>query len=234
MFLLTYDLNLEINKTKMKNDLYIYLNNDDNDDIFIDYINDFISFYEQLYIIIKLFENEISDINYNLVFEIDTTSYKPSIQLNSINIIKNDNIIITNIKNQLKKNDYDNIFSLLDTNYFFEINIDPYYIIKIVRTNEYIQFDNFYIGRILTLNHIQHDKTIEIHFDTKIYYIYDSETNISSYKFIIDKNIIILYNGPYIKIEKVQDYIKIDDELYYIDNKYTNINIDNYFTYLQI
>lgn len=235
-----YNLDFNTNINKFKNDLYIYLNlNIDSDYLIFKYTEEFIEYFNKIYNLVINFKNEIKNLLYEYIFEISWFNSKPNIFLVELNLINNDNNLITNITNQIKQIDYINLIKVLDYNYLIEINTNPYFIFNIKRINQYIQINNFYKGKyiLLILQDLDNEdknkfKQIEINFDTNMIYFIEYDINndeeiFDNYTFELYNYKLIVHNGPIIKIEKVfdeKDKVILNNKLYLIDNEST-VNI---------
>lgn len=227
MYVLKYDI-ANLNSLKnFKNDLYIYLSSNLYDDtIIFDYINNYINYYEQIQNMILNFSNDINDLDYDVEFELTFDNQISHLYLKSINLEKTQKI--NRMTNQIKYNDYINIIKILDYNYEIYVNTNPYFIVKIIRTLNYNQHDNFYKGKYVLLKKINTNEFIDIDFEKYLIHHYDldkyqNDFNDSSY---LDSHTFTFYNkklcvcgGPIYIITKLEESNKImlDNEIYEID-----------------
>lgn len=239
MHILKYNLDHKSNIKNFKKDLYICLSSQLDNDIKISkYTDDFVLFFNKIYNVVSNFENDFKDLLYEYEFNIEYYNDFPIILLNGIKLLQNNNIKIISTNNLIKKIDYQNIIKILDFNYIFEINTNPYIIVKIVRSKEYIQCSDFYKGKNIYLFNSETSKEIEINFDNKYVYIYDSnqtnnycdgiesksepepepESEPEPYAFIFYNKKLIIHGGPsYNLIESnIPNTIYLDEELYHI------------------
>jgi hypothetical protein len=194
------------------------------------YTIDFEKYFNQIYMLINNFQNDIENLKYNIEFQISFIENTPTILLNSIYL---DTSNIPNVSHKIKKSDYENLTKILNFNYEINVNIFPYYIVKIIKTNNTIYYNDFYIGKLILLKNIETCEEIEINFDSNALFIYNlNELNdieeIEPFGFKFFNNKLIIYDGPVFKISKMTDenYIKLDEQIYFIDPISTvNINV---------
>lgn len=240
MFILQYGSDYQTNLIKLKNDLYVYFNTFVpielmEDDIYF-YTNEFVAYFNQIYALISNFENEIENLKYNIEFIIIFDSNIPKIILNSIylsvcecacacecaHVSAPDNSI-GNLSSKIKKSDYDKLTNILNFNYETVVNINPYYIIKIMKTDNFVNYSDFYLGKLILLKNIITDEKIEINFDSNLLFFYhadelDNIDEIEPNGFKFYNNKLIVYDGPVFKITKLENnYVKLDEQIYLID-----------------
>lgn len=237
MFILHYGNDYNKNLIKFKNDLYICLNtlghNELMEDDIYKYTIEFVKYFDQIYVLISNFDNNIENLKYNVEFKILFEHNIPLIELNSIclnlspNNLINSNEISNKISNKIKKSDYDKLTNFLGFNYAITVNIDPYYIVKIVKSNIPTYYEDFYIGRLILLKNVNTNESIEINFDTNSLFIYNlnesneldepDEIEPNGFKFYGGK--LIIYDGPVFKLTKLAEsnLIKLDEQIYSID-----------------
>lgn len=218
--------------TNLKNDLYIHLgSNMYDDDLIFTYMENFIKYYESIRNMIIGFLNDIDGLEYNVEFELEFfTDNKKNIIPNFTlkNIYLDKNYETNKISKQIKKSDYNNITNVLDYNYEINVNTNPYFIVNISKTDNYIIHDNFYKGKYTLLKKYNTNEFIEVDYDRNLIYHFDMDKyNIdcenSNY---LDTNTFRFYNkklcvngGPIYKIIKScsPNQLIIDNELYEID-----------------
>lgn len=237
MKLLKYSSNHESNINKFEKDIYIYLNlNSHNDDEnILNYIDEFKNEFNRIYNFVKKLKNDINNLKYEYEFEISINLDKPTMLLNKISLINIDSIEIINIDDKIKKKDYTNMLKILDNNYIIKSNSYPYFIVDIIKTDNDNKYIDFYKDKYLILNNINLNKIFEIDFDNKLLYIFENDDKNKlqlkeTYSFVINKNNIILLEGPFLQVEicLILNNIKLNNEIYFIDE---NSTIDIYETY---
>lgn len=239
MCVFRYNQDQKTNLLNFQKDLYIYFNTKlDSDEQIIKYTNDFVTYFNHINIMVKNFKNDIEDLTYEYEFEIafNISNDNPSISLKRLHVIYSNDFDKNSGKtnNRVKHLDYMKIVNLLDYNYSIFVNTFPYYIISIIRTNDYVQYNDFYNGQFILLKNNNLTKQIEINFDNGIIYFYCLDKEISEYEFDdydqfnfrFFQNKLIVINGPIIvlTITESQDKILLDEELYLIDSE-SSVNI---------
>jgi hypothetical protein len=185
-----YSLDYKTNIENFKKDILIFLiTKYDKHKEIINWINEFVEFYNIINNMVRNFYNNINNLNYEYVFEIklnqkhtqhiqhiqqlnlsNSNNIKPSISLYELNLISNynnnnnnyNNNNNNNNDNKIKQSDYINITKILDFNYKIETSNNPYYIISIKKIHEYIQINNFFKGRYIILKLIQTNNIVDL------------------------------------------------------------------------
>jgi hypothetical protein len=234
-FILQYDSDYDKSLIKFKNDLYVFFNtlNDElmEDEIY-GYTNSFIKYFNKIFKLIKNFDNDIGNLNYDVEFIIIFDSDVPTISLCTIllnpvslkSLCLNISGNIENTSNKIKKSDYDKLTQILNFNYLADVNIYPYCIVKIAKIDYNIYLDDFYIGKLILLKNTNSAEEIEINFDSNSLFIYNSEEldkfeEIEPNGFKFHNGKLIIFDGPVFKITKIDlNYVKLDEQIYKIDS----------------
>lgn len=239
MCIFRYNQDQKTNLLNFSRDLYIFLNTKlDSDEQIIKYTNDFVNYFNQIIGMVKNFKNDIENLIYEYEFEVSfgVCYSNPSICLKKLQQIFPTDLEINRgkINKHVKHFDYLKIISLLDYNYSVWINTYPYFIYCICKTDEYIQYDDFYEGKFILLNNKDLTKHIELNFDNGLVYFYRFNKDICEYEFDnyeqasfkIYKNRLVVIDGPIIELGKTDNdnEILLDEELYLIEPE-SSVNI---------
>jgi len=233
--------NLIIN---FKNDLYIHLSSNLYDDeLIFTNINKFVKYFESVKNIITNFSNDVDGLEYDVEFELELEfqinskkNFYPNFILKQIQL--NKNYKINKISKQIKNSDYTNITNILDYNNEIHTNTNPYFIVKIIKTENYNIFDNFYKGKYILLKKMNTNEYIEIDFDKYLIYHYDTDKyedncensiNLDTHSFKFYNKKLCVNGGPIYKITKLdnENKIMLDNQIYEIDFDST-VDIDDF------
>ena len=157
MYLLKYNQIHDENIIRFEQDLKLLINTTSNNIDLTLNLEDYINYYNSTYKMLMNFNMNMDKLKlkYEFVFLFDTSVSNPTLTLNEINLISDK--ITTSDK--IKKADYA-IFCLnFDLNYKFIVNEYPYFILKIYKTDEYIQQFSFYENKILFLKELTNNTT---------------------------------------------------------------------------
>lgn len=188
MYLLKYNKVHEENLLQFKNDLLMLLSEIFNDTQLINkYIGDFYLYYDNVKNILDNINGSTDvstkylikpELNYEFIFELDPNIDNPTINLESINLIKtNFDYDINLSSDKIKKEDYNIFCDKFDINYLFTVYEYPYFIINIKKNNEYKHHYSFYEYKTLILKNTANDEIIHFDFEKNIvYYEYVSKS----------------------------------------------------------
>ena len=247
MYLLKYNKIHEENLLQFKNDLLMLLSEISNDSQLINkYIGDFYIYYNNVKNMLDLINESYKqsskylikpELHYEFLFELDLNINNPTINLESINLIKTNFKYDTNLcSDKIKKEDYNIFCEKFDINYLFTVYDFPYFIVNIKKNNEYKQHYSFYEYKTLILKNTTNNELINFDFEKNIiYYDYvkhnqtasndvtasnDETTDSVCYnKFFILENKIVVNDGPIYLVEKISNNIvSLDKVIYKIDN----------------
>ena len=201
MYLLKYNKVHEENLLQFKNDLFMLLSEIFNDNQLINkYIGDFYLYYDNVKKILDCINGSTDvstkylikpELNYEFIFELDLNIDNPTINLESINLIKtNFDYDINLSSDKIKKEDYNMFCDKFDINYLFTVYEYPYFIINIKKNNEYKHHYSFYEYKTLILKNTANDEIIHFDFEKNIvYYEYVSKSINETTNEIVDETV---------------------------------------------
>ena len=201
MYLLKYNKAHEENLLQFKNDLFMLLSEIFNDNQLINkYIGDFYMYYDNVKNMLDSINGSTDvstkylikpELNYEFIFELDPNIDNPTINLESINLIKtNFDYDINLSSDKIKKEDYNMFCDKFDINYLFTVYEYPYFIINIKKNNEYKHHYSFYEYKTLILKNTANDEIIHFDFEKNIvYYEYVSKSINETTNEIVDETV---------------------------------------------